>query len=96
MTPSQGGAILWLVNNKHRKTLRAIFGKPVSSSILWQDVEKLFVALGCKITEGRGSRIRVMKDDTFAVFHRPHPEKETNKGAVVSVRDYLTKIGVAP
>lgn len=84
------------MNNKHRKTLSAIFAKPASSSIHWQDVEKLFIALGCTITEGKGSRVRVMKDDIFAVFHRPHPEKETNKGALISVRDYLTKIGEAP
>lgn len=84
------------MNNKHRKTLKAIFSKPVPSSISWHDVEKLFIALGCKIAEGRGSRIRVIKGDIFAVFHRPHPKKETDKGAVVSVRDYLTKIGESP
>jgi len=84
------------MNNKHRKTLNKIFSNPVSSSILWTDIEKLFIALNCRIEEGRGSRVRIIKDDIFAVFHRPHPEKETNKGAVVSVRDYLTKIGVLP
>jgi hypothetical protein len=35
-----------------------------------------------------------MKNGVFAVFHRPHPEKETNKGAVISVREFLIKIGV--
>jgi len=82
------------MNNKHLKTLKVIFSSPVSSSIFWSDIEKLFIALDCKITEGRGSRVRVMKNDVFAVFHRPHPGKETNKWAVISVREFLLKIGV--
>jgi hypothetical protein len=31
-----------------------------------------------------------------AVFHEPHPEKETDKGAVKSVREFLIKAGVEP
>ena len=31
-----------------------------------------------------------------AVFHRPHPRKETEKGAVKSVRRFLTKAGIVP
>lgn len=84
------------MNNKQRKTLKAVFEKPVPSSIAWKDIEKLLVAVGCVLEEGRGSRVRVMKGDVFAVFHRPHPLKETDKGAVVSVREYLIKIGVEP
>ena len=86
--------ILSIMNNKHLKILKVIFSNPVLSSIIWHDIEKLFIALGCKITEGRGSRVRVMKNGVFAVFHRPHPKQETNKGAVISVREFLTKIGV--
>jgi hypothetical protein len=84
------------MNSKHRKTLIKIFDNPVSSSVYWKDIEKLFVALDCTIKEGRGSRVRIIKDDIFAVFHRPHPEKETNKGAIISVRDFLSKIGEKP
>jgi hypothetical protein len=84
------------MNNKHRKTLKSIFAKPISSSIQWKDIEKLFISIGCEITEGRGSRVRVKKDNVFAIFHRPHPKKETDKGSVASVREYLTKIGVIP
>ena len=29
------------------------------------------------------------------VFHRPHPEKETNKGAVKSVRRFLMEGGIS-
>jgi len=31
-----------------------------------------------------------------AVFHRPHPQKETDKGAVISIRRFLTEAGVEP
>ena len=84
------------MNSKQRKILKAILAKPVPSSVIWNDIEKLFIALGCEVTEGRGSRVRVVKEGIFAVFHRPHPKKETNKGAIASVKDYLTKIGAIP
>jgi hypothetical protein len=31
-----------------------------------------------------------------AVFHEPHPEKETNKGAVKSVREFLENADIKP
>ncbi len=34
--------------------------------------------MGAEITEGRGSRVRVALKGVRAVFHRPHPEKETD------------------
>ncbi|MCJ2041254.1 type II toxin-antitoxin system HicA family toxin [Methylobacterium sp. J-059] len=53
-------------------------------------------ACGAEITEGRGSRIRVALHGVRAVFHRPHPQKETDKGAVKSVRRFLIEAGVTP
>jgi HicA-like toxin of HicAB toxin-antitoxin system len=44
--------------------------------------------------QGRGSRIRMALNGVRAVFHRPHPQKETDKGAVVSMRHFLTEAGV--
>lgn len=79
------------MNKKHRQTLRAIFENPVRSSILWDDIEKLLLALGAEISEGRGSRVRIALNNVRAVFHRPHPRKETDKGAVVSMRRFLTE-----
>jgi len=84
------------VDRKHRKTLEAIFEKPERANIAWRDVESLFVALGAEISEGSGSRVRVALKDMRAVFHRPHPRKETNKGAVKSVRRFLEAAGVKP
>jgi HicA toxin of bacterial toxin-antitoxin, len=81
---------------KHRATLEAIFATPVRSNIPWRDVEALLAALGGVLTGGSGSRVQCLLGDRVAVFHRPHPRKETDKGAVKSVRRYLTEAGVTP
>jgi hypothetical protein len=80
----------------HRKTLQAIFEDPVRSNLLWSDVEKLLLALGAELTEGRGSRVRVSLSGVRAVFHRPHPRKEIDRGAVKSVRRFLLEAGFKP
>jgi hypothetical protein len=84
------------MNSKNRKTLEAIFKKPVQAGILWSDIEMLFIALGGVISEGAGSRVRVKVMDIRAVFHRPHPQKTTDKGAINSVRRFLENAGVRP
>lgn len=81
---------------KHRPTLEAIFEDPVRSNIAWRDIEALLEAAGAEITEGSGSRVRIALNDVRAVFHRPHPQKETDKGAVKSMRRFLTEAGVTP
>ena len=84
------------MDRKHHKTLEAIFEKPERANIAWRDIEAMFVALGAEISEGNGSRVRVALKDVRAVFHRPHPRKETNKGAVKSVRRFLEAAGEKP
>ena len=84
------------MDRKHRKTLEAIFERPKRANITWRDIEALFIALGAEISQGSGSRVRVALKDVRAVFHRPHPRKETNKGAVKSVRRFLEAAGVKP
>lgn len=82
------------LNSKNAKTFEKIFKDPVKSDIAWADIESLFRAAGGVITEGRGSRVRVKLNGTLAVFHRPHPERVTDKGAVKSVRKFLEEAGV--
>lgn len=84
------------MSKKHKRTLESIFATPIRASINWKDIEALFLSLGATIEEGRGSRIRVILNQEEAVFHRPHPQKETDKGAVVSVRRFLENAGVKP
>lgn len=54
----------------------------------------MLTALGAEIEEAEGSRILIRLNGVRAVFHRPHPEKETDKGAVKSMRDFLTGAGI--
>lgn len=84
------------MNTKHRKTLQAIFEAPTRANIPWEDIENLLWACGAEISEGRGSRVRIALNGVRAVFHRPHPHKETDKGAVVSMRRFLIEAGVQP
>jgi len=84
------------VSKKHRKTLEAIYDNPVRSNVAWSDIEKMLQALGAELSEGSGSRVRIALKGVRAVFHRPHPQKETDKGALMSMRRFLTEAGVTP
>jgi hypothetical protein len=81
------------MNKKHQKTLTQIFQNPVQAGIVWRDIETMLKALGAEISEGNGSRVRIALNNIRAVFHRPHPKKETDKGAVVSMRRFLKEAG---
>lgn len=84
------------MSKNHDRTLGAIFKVPVQSNVVWKDCEKLLKHLGAEISEGEGSRIRILLNNRKAVFHRPHPQKETDKGALVSLRKFLENAGVKP
>jgi len=84
------------MNKKQRQTFNRILEKPERSDIPWSNIESLFIGLGAEITEGRGSRVRVALKEVKAVFHRPHPERVTEKSAVKSVRRFLKEAGVLP
>jgi hypothetical protein len=84
------------MNKKHQRTLNAIYERPERSDIAWRDIEALFADIGAEISEGSGSRVRVALNGVRAVFHRPHPQKETHKGAVKSVRRFLQSAGIEP
>ena len=81
---------------KHRKTLTAIFAKPVNGNIEWSKIEALFVAVGCQVVEASGSGVTFEKDGVRVYFHRPHPGKEALRYRVRDARDFLTRIGEAP
>lgn len=88
--------IMGAMRKKHTDTLNAIFHTPILSNVKWSDIEALFICLGANVTEGRGSRVKIYLNDRVSVFHRPHPQKETDKGALVSVRRFLEEAGVRP
>lgn len=82
------------MNKKHRKILDAVFATPLTATIAWRDIEAMMVALGAEITESSGSRVRIKLNDVRAIFHRPHPHKEADKGAVKAVREFLETAGI--
>jgi HicA toxin of bacterial toxin-antitoxin, len=83
------------VNNKHRKTLDAVFAEPANGNIEWARIEALFVALGCEVVEGPGSSITLNWQGRRASFHRPHPGKEALRYRVKAAREFLQRIDKA-
>jgi hypothetical protein len=81
---------------RHDKTLRAIFTTPTRADVEWREIESLLRSLGATLSAGRGSRVRVVLSEVKAVFHRPHPQKEADKGCVESVRRFLEQAGFGP
>lgn len=84
------------VSGRHQRTLEQIFARPISGTIHWEAIEKLLVHLGAEISEGSGSRVRISLRGVRAVFHRPHPQPTTDKGAVNDVRKLLENAGIRP
>lgn len=84
------------MNGKQRRTLDAVFTDPVSANIEWAAIESLLVAIGCRLIEGSGSRVRFEFNGRVASFHRPHPAKEAKRYQVRDAREFLSSIGVRP
>ena len=82
------------MNKRHEKVLDQIFENPVRADVSWSEIESMLVALGADLSEGRGSRVRIVLDGVRAAFHRPHPRKETDKGALQLMRRFLQEAGV--
>jgi hypothetical protein len=84
------------MSNKHQRTLEAIFKLPVLSNVKWKDCEKLLIHLGAEMGEGEGSRVHFILKGVKGSFHRPHPRKEIDKGALKSLRNFLENAGIKP
>lgn len=82
------------MNSKSKKILTAILQEPARSDINWSEIENLLISIGAEVSEGRGSRVRVALNGVRAVFHRPHPKKVADKGAIKSIKRFLLTAGV--
>ena len=89
-------AIILSMNRSHRKTLAAVFAKPISGNIEWRRIEALCKAAGCEVIEGSGSRVTILHTGRKATFHRPHPGKDALRYQIRAAREFLEKIGVTP
>ena len=84
------------MNNKQRSTLKAIFTNPVPDNLEFKKMESLFLALGAKLIEGDGSRVRFILNNVVVSFHRPHPHKEAKPYQVRDARSFLKQAEVKP
>ena len=88
---------------KHQRTFDDIFARPRKSGVIWDDVIKLLEHLGASVDRKRaGSRVGVALPrkgsgpdarPLVGIFHEPHPEKETDKGALSSIERLLKNAG---
>lgn len=90
--------IPWLepMNTKHRKTLQAIFALPTRANLPFADIEQLLLALGAELTEGSGSRIKLVLGNASWQAHRPHPGKDAKKYQIEQVREFLQQLEIHP
>lgn len=80
------------MNRKHRKTLEAIFSKPVDGALEWSRIESVLLAVDCRVIE----TVTFEKNGIRAYFHRPYPRKEALRYRVEAAREFLAAIGVTP
>ena len=84
------------MNSTHKKTLSAIFAETPPRTLEWRRIESLFIALGCEVIEGSGSRVGFKRGHLRADFHRPHPGKEAKLYQVRAAREFLEQLEVNP
>ena len=96
MRRDRKGQVSIAMNKTQEATLNGIFARPTRADIRWSAIESLIHALGGEVMERAGSRVATRLNGVTAVFHRPHPQPETKKGAVDAVRQFLTNAGVKP
>lgn len=84
------------MNNKHQKILAVLFSTPPPKGMPRDDIESLFRAIGAKVTEGDGSRVKFDLDGVTVAFHRPHKPKTARAYQIAIAREFLETIGVKP
>jgi hypothetical protein len=87
------------MNGKQVKTLASILVEPIPALIEWAAIESLLLAVGCKVIQGSGSRVKFEYfeyNGFIAFFHRPHRRKEATPYQVRDARKFLEQIGIKP
>jgi HicA toxin of bacterial toxin-antitoxin, len=77
------------MNRKQRNTYEALFAEPIRRNLAWLDVVSLIKAIGGKVSQGEGSRVRFDLKGISLNIHSPHPQKELKRYQVKAVRDFL-------
>ena len=82
------------MNKKQQRILDAIQVTPPPANLKWNDVESLFRALGARVSQGNGSRVRVLLNGVIAMLHKPHPNNEVGRSCVKQIRIFLEEANV--
>lgn len=82
------------MNKKQQRILDAIQLTPPPANLKWDDIESLFRALGGTVSQGNGSRVRVLLNGVKATFHKPHPNNEVGRSCVKGIRIFLENANV--
>jgi hypothetical protein len=77
------------MNRKQQNTYEALFAEPIRRNLAWNDVVSLIKALGGKVVQGEGSRVRFDLKGISLNIHSPHPQKELKRYQVKAVKDFL-------
>ena len=84
------------MNNTQRKTLERVLADPVNVNIDWVRIESTLRGAGCRVIEGAGSSVTFEFNDRKMTLHRPHPGKEALRYRVLTVREFIERIGIKP
>jgi len=82
------------MNSKQTRIKKAIFSKPTPRNITWNEIVSLLIALGCTMTNRKGSTVAFTKGKAILLLHRPHPQNTLNIYAAQDVEYFLISIGV--
>ena len=85
-----------MVNSKHKKTLLLIYKDPLQGSIPWDQIESFLIAIGCTVVSSGGSAITIEMNSIRLNVHRPHPNRDSLRYRVKSLRDFLDKLEIKP
>lgn len=84
------------MNNNQQKTLKSLFDNPVKKNIKWTDVEKLIISVQGRISQGDGTRIRIVIGEQSLNIHTPHPHKELKPYQIRAIRKLFIEQGLVP
>lgn len=84
------------MNKAQQKPLLALFSIPAPRSLEWRKVGSLLVAMGAKVIEGGGPRVRFELNGIVATFYRPRPDKEAKPYQVRDAKEFLLQAGIKP
>jgi HicA toxin of bacterial toxin-antitoxin, len=81
------------LNSKQAKIYREIWAMPHSKKLIFNDVAKLLVALGCEQSRGNGANVLFRLDGHIWGMHPPHPNPYIKRPYIKQLRAFLTATG---